>query len=91
MLAILDRLYPVNAPPRTDGSYRQEAQQRVGLTDRELDIITLVAQGLTAQQIARIRRISVRTVQKHLEHTYEKLNCHDRLLAVQKARNLGLL
>ena len=53
-------------------------------------MITLVAQGLTAQQIARVRRISVRTVRKHLEHTYEKLNCHDRLLAVQKARDLGL-
>jgi DNA-binding CsgD family transcriptional regulator len=91
ILAILDRMYPVNAPPRTEGSRRREAQQRAGLTDREVDMITLVAQGLTAQQIARIRRISVRTVRKHLEHTYDKLDCHDRLLAVQKARHLGLV
>jgi DNA-binding CsgD family transcriptional regulator len=89
VLAILDRSYPVNAPPRTEGSYRHDARQRVGLTDRELDMIVLLAQGLTAQQIARIRRISVRTVRKYLEHTYGKLDCHDRLLAVQKARDLG--
>jgi DNA-binding CsgD family transcriptional regulator len=89
VLAILDRSYPVNAPPRTEGSYRHDARQRVGLTDRELDMIVLLAQGLTAQQIARIRRISVRTVRKYLEHTYGKLDCHDRLLAVEKARELG--
>jgi DNA-binding CsgD family transcriptional regulator len=91
MLAILDQIYTVNAPPRTDDSHRHEAQQRAGLTDRQVDIMTLLAQGLTAQQIARIRRISVRTVRKHLEHTYDKLDCHDRLLAVRKARDLGLV
>jgi len=89
ILAILDRIYS-DASPRTEVD-RNEARQQVRLTDRQLDMITLVAQGLTAQQIARVRRISVRTVRKHLEHTYEKLNCHDRLLAVQKARDLGLL
>jgi DNA-binding NarL/FixJ family response regulator len=55
-----------------------------------LDILTLLAQGLTARQIATARRIGVRTVNKHLEHLYRKLDCNDRLQAVNKARQLGL-
>jgi hypothetical protein len=52
---------------------------------------TIIGDGLSAHQIARLTRISVRTVRKHLEHIYEKLECHDRLLAVNKARQMGLL
>jgi DNA-binding CsgD family transcriptional regulator len=90
-LALLDRTYHPGAVPKTDEARRDEARQRARLTRRELDVITLIADGLSAQQIARLRRISVRTVRKHLENTYAKLECHDRLLAVNRARRLGLL
>ncbi|WP_433518831.1 LuxR C-terminal-related transcriptional regulator [Nonomuraea sp. CA-143628] len=77
--------------PEWDSAQRDEARLRAGLTSRELDMITLVASGLSAQQIACLRRISVRTVRKHLENVYGKLGCHDRMLAVNRARHLGLI
>ena len=91
MLALLDATYssfPIRRIPSAD---IDEARTRVRLTVRELDVLTLLADGLSAQQIACLRRISVRTVRKHLENIYEKLDCHDRVLAVNKARQLGLL
>ncbi len=91
VLDVLDLIYPRENRPRTDSGLREEARQRAGLTLRELDILTLIAEGLTAQQIATLRRISVRTVGKHLQHVYAKLGCHDRLQAVNRARRLCLL
>ncbi|MCP2342310.1 response regulator transcription factor [Actinomadura rupiterrae] len=88
VLTVLDLACP--AGPVLDG-VREEARRRAGLTERELDVLTLLADGLTARQIATLRRISVRTVGKHLEHVYDKLGYRDRLQAVNEARRLGLL
>lgn len=62
-----------------------------GLTRRETAVLDLVAEGLTAEAIAHTLGIAAGTVRKHLEHVYEKLGAHDRLLAVDRARRLGLL
>ncbi|SFO73812.1 regulatory protein, luxR family [Geodermatophilus dictyosporus] len=62
-----------------------------GLTERELAVLTLLGAGLTAQAIARRLQTSPRTVHKHLEHLYRKLGVRDRLMAVQRARDAGLL
>ncbi|MGW6930754.1 response regulator transcription factor [Lentzea sp. NPDC054927] len=62
-----------------------------GLTKRELAVLGLVAEGLTAHAIARRLLISPRTVQKHLEHVYAKLRTTDRVSAVLTAQALGLL
>ena len=70
---------------------REAARDRAGLTARELQLLALVASGMTAQAIGRAERISPRTVRKHLEHVYAKLGRHDRLAAVDYARQLGLL
>ncbi|MCO5997323.1 response regulator transcription factor [Actinoallomurus rhizosphaericola] len=85
VLAVLNRVY---SAPIID---REQAREQAGLTPRELDVLTLLAQGLTARQIATLRRIGVRTVSKHLEHLYRKLGCNDRLQAVNKARQLSLI
>ena len=69
----------------------EAARQKAGLTPRELDILSLLAGGLTAVQIGRVRRISPLTVRKHLERVYAKLGTHDRLLAVDRARTIGLI
>ncbi|MDT7567388.1 MAG: hypothetical protein QOG76_6012 [Pseudonocardiales bacterium] len=61
------------------------------LTPRELAVLELLAQGLTASAIGRRLDIAVRTVQKHLSHTYGKLGVGDRLAAVQRAQQVGLL
>jgi DNA-binding NarL/FixJ family response regulator len=91
LLTLLDTIYSSSPIRRTHRAHIDEARKRARLTVRELDVLTLLADGLSAQQIARLNRISVRTVRKHLENIYQKLECHDRLLAVNKARQLGLL
>ncbi len=63
----------------------------LGLTERELAVLVLLGEGLTALAIARRLQTSPRTVQKHLEHVYRKLGVRDRLMAVQRAREAGLL
>ncbi|WP_052500636.1 helix-turn-helix transcriptional regulator [Arthrobacter sp. SPG23] len=61
------------------------------LTSRELQILALLSQGLTAESLGHRLHISPLTVRKHLEHIYRKLNVSDRLLAVQRATEIGLL
>ena len=87
VLVALDRLYRPRSPAPS-GSADARAPD---LTSRELDILGLVALGLKADAIGHLRRISPRTVRKHLENAYGKLGTHDRLMAVTRARQLGLL
>jgi DNA-binding CsgD family transcriptional regulator len=61
-----------------------------GLTARELAVVRLLARGLTAEAMARRLGCSPRTVQKHLERLYRKLDVGDRLMAVERAREHGL-
>jgi len=67
------------------------AADGIGLTARELEVLQLVAVGLTSQAAGRRLRISPRTVDKHRESIYRKLGRHDRLSAVQRAQELGIL
>jgi DNA-binding CsgD family transcriptional regulator len=55
------------------------------LTERELDVLALVAQGLTNREISRRLFISSATVRTHLEHIYDKLGVHSRAGAVSAA------
>lgn len=61
------------------------------ITDRERDVLELLAQGLTAMAIASRLRVSPRTVHRHLDNAYRKLGVHDRMLAVGAARRHGLI
>ncbi|WP_281689256.1 helix-turn-helix transcriptional regulator [Pseudonocardia thermophila] len=68
-----------------------DAANDIGLTPRELAVVTLLADGLTAAAIARRLTISDRTVHKHLQHIYAKLGVQDRLSAVLVAERHGAL
>lgn len=69
-----------------------EASERYdGLTDREREILVLLAEGLTNAQIADRLYISVKTVQTHRSHIMEKLDLHDRSLLVRYAVRKGLI
>ncbi|MDT0180167.1 helix-turn-helix transcriptional regulator [Microbacterium sp. ARD31] len=61
------------------------------LTPRERVVLTLAAEGCTAEAMARRLGISARTVHKHQEHLYRKLGACDRLSAVLAAQRRGLL
>jgi len=62
-----------------------------GLSEREREVLSLVAQGLTNAQASKRLFIAPSTVKKHLEHIYGKLGVNRRTQAVARARDLGLL
>jgi DNA-binding CsgD family transcriptional regulator len=85
-LSHLDRLRP------TSTSFDPElVSVEYGLTVRELEVLAFLAQGMIARTIAARMGLSPRTVNKHLGNVYRKLGTHDRLMAVAKAHDLGLL
>lgn len=65
--------------------------QREVLSQREIEILRLVANGTTNREIARDLFISEATVKTHLMHIYEKLDVTDRAAAVSAAYQRGLL
>jgi LuxR family maltose regulon positive regulatory protein len=61
------------------------------LTDRELEVLELVAQGATNQDVADTLVISLGTVKSHVNHIMSKLDAQNRTEAVAKAQSLGIL
>jgi LuxR family maltose regulon positive regulatory protein len=61
------------------------------LSERELDVLRLIAAGLSTQAVARHLVVAPSTIQTHLKHLYNKLDVHSRTQAVARARALGLL
>ena len=61
------------------------------LTDREREVLGLLAAGLGPAEIGRELSISPRTVATHVEHIYSKLGVHTRAQAVARAFRLELV
>jgi two-component system nitrate/nitrite response regulator NarL len=70
---------------------RREHRDDAMLTTRELEILRLAADGLSAPEIAARLIISVTTVKTHLQHIYAKLEVSDRAAAVATALRRGVL
>jgi DNA-binding NarL/FixJ family response regulator len=88
LLVLLERTVGEVAPA---GEPARAGAERVRLTARELEVLRLVAAGLTAGAAGRLLRVSERTVHKHQQNGYAELGAHDRLTAIGRARALGLL
>ncbi len=61
------------------------------LTDRELEVLTLVVEGLSNQEIAERLILSTETIKTHMRHLMEKLSVSDRTQAAVKALRTGLV
>jgi LuxR family maltose regulon positive regulatory protein len=61
------------------------------LSGRELEILRLIAAGLSNQEIARELVVATSTVHWHTKNIYSKLNVHSRTQATRQARQLGLV
>jgi DNA-binding NarL/FixJ family response regulator len=78
------------------GEYRRLAtggpapEPRPQLTDRETEVLRLVAKGLTAKQVASRLVLSHRTVQNHVQNAMSKLHVHNRAGLVRYAIEAGL-
>jgi len=61
------------------------------LSERELEVLQLVARGASNQEIAQELVIAVDTVKRHISHIFSKLDARNRVQAVRQARALDLL
>ncbi|MFN3909181.1 MAG: response regulator [Flavobacterium sp.] len=68
-------------------SSENDASETVQLTNREVEVLEQLSKGLNYHQIADNLFLSPSTVRKHIENIYTKLQVHNKLEAVQKARN----
>lgn len=79
------------AAQRRSSAEAEERARALKLTPREITVLSLLAEALTAEAIGRRLGISVRTVHKHVENLYRKLGTRDRLATVLRAQQAGLL
>ncbi|GAA4374564.1 response regulator transcription factor [Nocardioides caricicola] len=68
----------------------EPARPETGLTERETEILKMVAKGLSYKQIAERLVLSHRTVQNHVQNTLRKLQMHNRVELTRYAIELGL-
>jgi LuxR family transcriptional regulator, maltose regulon positive regulatory protein len=61
------------------------------MSDRELEVLRLLATDLTGPEIAQHLFVSVNTLRTHTKHIFTKLDVNTRRAAVQRASDLGLL
>lgn len=68
-----------------------KGQDYIKLTNREIEVLEQLSKGLVYSLIADNLVLSTGTVRKHVEHIYKKLQVHNKLEAVQKARKNYLI
>ena len=61
------------------------------LSERELTVLHLLANGLSSSEVAKELIVAVSTVRTHIKHIYAKLDAHTRSEAVERAQMLGLI
>ena len=73
------------------GGAGRDARGSSGLTDRELEIVRLVASGQKNREVSAALAISERTVKAHLQNVFQKLGVRDRVALVMYALQRGLM
>ena len=69
----------------------QRKREDLSITRRELEILELIAQGMSNREIASKLYVSENTVKTHASHVFDKLGAKRRTQAVQFAKEFGLL
>lgn len=75
------------------GAFEQNkaALASLGITEREFEVLTLLAAGRSNKEIAAKLAVSLNTVKTHVARLFEKLEASRRTEAILKARELGLI
>jgi ATP/maltotriose-dependent transcriptional regulator MalT len=90
-VVVREVLVPAEAPVREPFKPNIVHQHTLGITPRELEILTLVASGLSNREIATQLFVSENTVKTHCARAFDKLGATRRTQAVQRGRELCLL
>ena len=85
--------FPVAEAEQTAPAKSQSRKSKLieSLSERELEVLQLIAEGLINQEIASRLFLSPNTVKAHTRNIYSKLDVHSRMQAVSRARALGIL
>ena len=67
------------------------ARERLGITPREMEVLQLVARGLSNREIGETLFVSESTVKTHCSRAFDKLGARRRTEAVKRSKELGLL
>jgi DNA-binding CsgD family transcriptional regulator len=90
-VVVKEVLVPAEAPALEPFTPNTAQQQTLGVTARELEILTLIARGFSNREIATQLFVSENTVKTHCARAYDKLGAARRTQAVQRGKELGLL
>lgn len=82
---------PVYVPSSTPFAVDERRQRELGVTARELEILGLIADGLSNREIAKRLFVSENTVKTHSSRLFDKLGARRRTQAVQLGQAAGLL
>jgi two-component system NarL family response regulator len=74
-----------------EGKGRKPGRLEHGLTDREITVLKLVAEGKTNKEIANVLELSEKTVKNHVRNIFHKLHVYDRTQAAIHAIRKGLI
>lgn len=81
----------VPAPPAAQFALNETRRQELGITPRELEILELIARGLSNREIAEQLFVSENTVKTHSSRLFDKLSARRRTQAVQLGKEFGLI
>lgn len=71
--------------------FNQSAFDALGLSKRELEVLQLMATGLSNQEVADQLFVSLNTIKTHISRLFEKLDVKRRTQAIEKAKKLALI
>ncbi len=69
----------------------EQALTEIGMSKRELEVLQLMSQGHSNQEIAKQLFVSLNTIKTHASRVFEKMDVQRRTQAVEKAKRLGLI
>ncbi len=82
----------VYVSPSSENFERNEkAVEELGISKRELEVLELIAQGFSNNEIAERLFVSLNTIKTHSSNLFEKLEVNRRTQAVEAAKRLGII
>lgn len=75
----------------TTFDFNEKAMTELGISKREIEVLQLLAEGLSNQEIAEKLFVSLNTIKTHTSNLFEKLDVKRRTQAIEKAKRLCLI
>ncbi len=88
---VVEKLISVSSNPSLPFLVNEMVLDKLGISKREHEILLLIAEGMSNQEIADKSFVSINTVKTHVSNILVKLDVKRRVQAIQKARELGIV